>query len=211
MLTSAPVRFGDQPAPVNAWERLSRDAGVVGGRGHWDKLLLALSTKLEAKAVLADEDPEGARWQSEKPRSDAVRAGELRSFMLDLIDQLESGAASPQPWSSRANWAHELLDDTLGGGRRGSDRSYRSKYRGGGGREPAARSRARSQDLCGWWTVSGDRVCGCRERRQCGGTEVFLSRSGCSPHPEGRRLRRVSKDERCGFSWFETRKGASSP
>ena len=34
------------------------------------------------------------------------------------------------------------------------------------GREPAARSRARSQDLCGWWTVSGDRICGCRERRQ---------------------------------------------
>ena len=118
LLTSAPVRFGDRFAPVNAWERLSRDAGVVSGRDHWDKLLLALSTKLEAKAVLADEDPERARWQSEKPRGDAIRAGELRSFMLDLIDRLESAAASPQSWSSRANWARELLDDALGGGRR---------------------------------------------------------------------------------------------
>jgi hypothetical protein len=30
------------------------------------------------------------------------------------------------------------------------------------------------------------------------------------PHPEERRLRRVSKDE-MNSSWFETREGASSP
>ncbi len=117
-LAGAPVRHGDRLAPVSGWERLSRDAGVVGGRRQWDELLLVLSDQLKAKAELAENDPERPHWRSEKLHGDANRASHLRSFVLDLIDRLETAAASPQPWSTRAAWAHDLLDHVLGGGMR---------------------------------------------------------------------------------------------
>ena len=119
-LTAAPVLQGHRRAPVAAWERISRDAGVVGGREQWDNRLLAHAEQLEAKAALLRDDPEEPKWRSDKPRGDADRARTLRSFVLELIDTLQA-AAPPHAWSSRAAWARKLLDGLLGGsGRRDS-------------------------------------------------------------------------------------------
>ncbi|MDQ6696147.1 MAG: PD-(D/E)XK nuclease family protein, partial [Actinomycetota bacterium] len=114
-LTAAPVREGRRHAPVTAWERISREAGVVAGAAQWDQRLLAYAERLEAKAAVVRDDPDRPRWQSDKSLGDAERARGLRSFVLDLIQRLQTAAASPQTWSHRAAWARDLLDDLLGG------------------------------------------------------------------------------------------------
>lgn len=117
-LTGAPILHKGRWAPLSAWERLSRDAGVVSGRGDWDRLLSTLAVRLEAEAASAGDDPESPPWLQEKLSDDAERARQLRVFVLDLIDRLDEAAAQPQPWGVRCTWAIRLLGDILGGANR---------------------------------------------------------------------------------------------
>jgi hypothetical protein len=117
-LAGARVHHRRRPLPVTAWERLSRDAGVVAGREHWDRLLATYATDCEAEAELTEADPDAPIWRAEKLRTDAVRARALREFVLGLIDDLGRAAASPRSWAERARWAHAHLEDLLGRERR---------------------------------------------------------------------------------------------
>ena len=114
-LAAAPVLHEGTWTPVTRWERLSREAAVVGGRSDWDKLLAALADELDARATLAEEDPEAPPWRAERDRESSARARALRSFVLGLIDDLDDAAARPRRWSEHARWARRLLDRTLGG------------------------------------------------------------------------------------------------
>jgi ATP-dependent helicase/nuclease subunit B len=113
-LAGGPLRHEGRPIPVGAWERLSRDAGVVAGRFDWDRRLAVLSDAREAQAELAEHDPDASPWRSDRLRTDAAQARALRAFVLGLIDDLDHAAAGPQPWGERAAWARRHLGELFG-------------------------------------------------------------------------------------------------
>ena len=128
LLTAAPLRpDGGHPAPTAEWERLSREAIVVAGRGHWDVRLERLAGEFERRAAdayvefaaVADGDDAGGEPE-ESPyaawlRRRAARARSLRELLLDLVDQLDSAAAAPAPWHERVAWVRRLARRLLGG------------------------------------------------------------------------------------------------
>lgn len=114
-LVSAPVRVDDRWVPTAAWERLSRDAGVVAGRADWDARLDHHAARLERRAAAVDpDDPEAPAWRAERDRAEAGRTRDLRRFVLGLIDDLDAAAAWPRRWAQHAGWARAHLDTLLG-------------------------------------------------------------------------------------------------
>ncbi len=105
-------------APVAAWERLSRDAGVVAGRDQWDRLLARLADGLDADADADGLDPDAPAWRADQWRSSAAQARELRAFVLGVIDDLVRAANSSREWSAWARWGRDHLGSLLGGERR---------------------------------------------------------------------------------------------
>lgn len=112
-LAGARLRYDGRPIPVTAWERISRDVGVVAGRGQWDRLLTRFADDRDASATQDDADPDAPPWRAERSRTEALRAQGLRAFVLALIDDLASARARPQPWVHRAKWARRHLDRLL--------------------------------------------------------------------------------------------------
>jgi ATP-dependent helicase/nuclease subunit B len=101
--------------PVTAWERLSRDAGVVGGRRDWDRRLATFVEDRRARAAVAAADPDEDPWRAERLLADASQASDLRDFVLGLIDDLARAAAEPRSWSERVAWARRHLAGLFGG------------------------------------------------------------------------------------------------
>ena len=114
-LAGAPLRDQGHSVPVTAWERVSREAGVVAGKDHWDRLLTTYAQDCQAEADLAETDPDAPGWKAEKARQDAGRARDLRRFVLSLIDDRDAAARTALPWAERAKWARGLLGSLLGG------------------------------------------------------------------------------------------------
>jgi ATP-dependent helicase/nuclease subunit B len=114
-LAGARLRHEDHWISVTAWERISRQAGVVAGRSQWDGLLARVAADHEAEAQKAEADPEAPPWKVERAKEQAGRARELRSFVLGLIDDLSAAAARPVSWAARARWAQDHLTRLLGG------------------------------------------------------------------------------------------------
>lgn len=116
VLAGAPVR---RPAgglvPSVAWERRSREAGLVGtSREEWQARLAGLAaTKEEAAEARRAEDMEAA---ARRLRREAEQALELRDFVVGLLDRLD-GLAALTSWEALAGATAELLDDYLGGER----------------------------------------------------------------------------------------------
>ena len=118
-ITGAPVLHEGRWVPATAWERISRSAGVVAGRGDWDGLLTHYAERLAAEAAQLEADVDRPQWQADRSRQEAQRALTLRAFVLGLVDRLAAAAGEPQAWSERVRWAKALLGDVLGGtGRR---------------------------------------------------------------------------------------------
>lgn len=119
-LTGAPVLHDGRWAPTTAWERISRSAGVVGGRRDWDELLAEHAARLDTEAATAERaDRTGADdrplGRPDRLRHEAERARSLRAFVLGLVDRMEAAAGEPRPWGERVRWAKTLLGDLLGG------------------------------------------------------------------------------------------------
>jgi RecB family exonuclease len=120
-LTTAPVLRNGRPAPIAAWEQLSREAAVVAGREHWDTRLEQLGGQLDARvaaAVGSSSDPEPPDWQVDRDRRRAQFARDLRAFVLELISDLDRAASKPRRWAVHARWAREKLDAFVGGATR---------------------------------------------------------------------------------------------
>ncbi len=118
-LTESPIHHGGRPVPTSGWERLSRRAGVVSGRDHWDRLLANLADQLDQDATeraerRPDDDDD---WHVARLRRDAERARRLREFVLDLHDELDRLATGTHRWGELARWARGRLDDLAGGDR----------------------------------------------------------------------------------------------
>lgn len=116
-LAGARILHNGRWAPVTAWERLSREAGVVAGRTDWERLLDRLADELDARAARDEEDPEAPPWRAQSRREEARRARELRDFALRLIDDLGDADRAVRPWTAWVAWARRHLDRLLGGER----------------------------------------------------------------------------------------------
>lgn len=102
LMASAPLLDGrGELVEAAAWERISRDAGVVGGIAQWDARLARYV------AGLGDPDPEteGA------VRAQRARAVDLQRFIARLAADLERAPAS---WSDLAQWAREIIARWIG-------------------------------------------------------------------------------------------------
>ncbi len=106
--------------PVTAWERLSREAGVVAGRNDWDRRLATFAADRQAEGEAAEKDPDEPEWRAERARTTAERARALREFVVGLIDDAEQAAAHPQPWGERVTWARRHVRSLFGDERRRS-------------------------------------------------------------------------------------------
>lgn len=113
-LSSAPILHRGAPAPTTGWERVSRDAAIVAGRADWDVRLARLADELEARAAEAELDDDEPEWKAPRLRDQAERAGQLRGFALDVIDDLACVARAPRPWSEHAAWALQWLERLVG-------------------------------------------------------------------------------------------------
>lgn len=114
LLASGPILHQGRWAPVSAWERLSREAAVVGGRYDWDANLARLADHHDSRAADAEHDGETPDWLIDDARRQAQRARDLRAFALHLIDDLTEAAAGPRRWSEHAAWAHGWVTRLLG-------------------------------------------------------------------------------------------------
>jgi hypothetical protein len=115
LLASAPIRQRDDQAgltPVNAWERVARRAGVVGGLDEWHRRLGQLITDHRADLHhLNMHDPESPRLGS--LTREINQANQLLAFVTELADRLSSSMV-PKQWSEIGVWARVLLDRYLG-------------------------------------------------------------------------------------------------
>ena len=96
--------FDGQWISVPRWERVSREAGVVGG-GDWDARLATHIERLEHAAA----DDTATDATIERSRRTVEAATSLREFMLELQGRFLQ-AASLQSWSDLAAWSTGLLD-----------------------------------------------------------------------------------------------------
>ena len=113
-LAGAPVRGTDnRPAPVAAWERASRSAGVVRGLDQWTRRLGRLSDDLEADATRLHDDDQQA-WRVARLKREAEHARDVAAFMAQLAADLEPGSRSSS-WSGLASWCRRLVRTYLGG------------------------------------------------------------------------------------------------
>ena len=116
-LAGGPILDGGRLAPVTAWERASREAGVLSG-DDWDTRLTRLAAGLDAEADRAEADPDQPDWRGTRAREQAGRARSLRAFTVGLMGRLDAAAAGPRSWGQRCQWARQLLTDHLGPERR---------------------------------------------------------------------------------------------
>ncbi len=115
-LASAPVIVAGRWASTAVWERLSREAGVVAGRGDWDRRLATRAGDDDDRAdAVAGEVDDPEPWRVERLRADADHARRLRTFVLALVDDLATAATRPRRWGEHARWAHAHLASLLGG------------------------------------------------------------------------------------------------
>jgi RecB family exonuclease len=116
-LTGARIRHRGRSVPVAAWERISREAGVVAGRDAWDRGLTEYAQRLRNEADVMEADPDMPTWSVERRRDEAARTEDLRDFVVELVDDLARSSAVAEPWAERARWAQGLLDRLLGADR----------------------------------------------------------------------------------------------
>ena len=90
--------------PAASWERLARQAGVVGGRGQWEERLSALAAELRSPGG-AEAEP----WRV----AQAHQADALRSFVATLAQRLQP--PGEPTWAAHADWARRLLAHVIGG------------------------------------------------------------------------------------------------
>lgn len=144
VLTGAPLLDSELPVPGRAWERLSREAGVVGGNDWDDRLAnLAALRRLEAEAI--DAEREGDR-RADSKRRDADAAEALAAFVGRLRFDLGAGATAGS-WMAMVEWVRGLIGTYIGND--GHQSSWPEEERVGGHRVDAALERLGGLDVLG--------------------------------------------------------------
>jgi ATP-dependent helicase/nuclease subunit B len=107
LLTSAPV-VDDRGRwiPAGAWERTTRDAGIVRGRDEWRTKLQRYAADLRRRAEAPTEDTPD--WLIERATASADHADRLREFVQSFVAALDE-AAGLRRWSALAAWCRRML------------------------------------------------------------------------------------------------------
>jgi ATP-dependent helicase/nuclease subunit B len=109
-INAIPFKDRDKRASVSTWERLSREAGIIGGLDQWSNRLERDAEHLDDVAARLEVQPDGGdNWA----RRDARRARDLRDLVLTVGARLQE-ASTPRRWSAHVDWARGLLDDLVG-------------------------------------------------------------------------------------------------
>lgn len=111
LVTSGPVRAGEQPARPASWEKLSRAAGVVGGLSDW-------RTKLDRyRAALVDGQvhahTQGLDQRAAHVERDIADVDALRGF-IDQLAEAVAAVGAADSWLTKTQAAAELLYGLLG-------------------------------------------------------------------------------------------------
>lgn len=109
LLGSSPIRVDGRRVPAGNWDRVAREASIVGGRPQWDRRLGGWAT---GRAERAEHQP---GWLRTRLLRDAQVAVELQQFALGLADDLEADGVTT--WKGWGAWALDLLDGLLGSAR----------------------------------------------------------------------------------------------
>lgn len=142
VLTGAPLLDGERRVPGRAWERVSRQAGVVGG-ADWDERLANLSAQQRHEADLLDAEREDD-WRAARKRRDADAADALAAFVRRLRSDVDTGAFAGS-WTEMVDWARGLIRTYLGDHRRRS--TWPEEERVAGDRVDAALERLAGLDV----------------------------------------------------------------
>lgn len=107
LLTSAPVvRADGSRLPTGAWERISRDAGVVRGRAGWADRLARYA---DAHQQRADHpDPDAPDWLPDSDRRRAGQARELAATVAAFGRDLDRARALGS-WRALAGWSRDMV------------------------------------------------------------------------------------------------------
>lgn len=113
-LAGAPVRDADnRPAPIAAWERAARAAGVVAGLDQWQGRLTRLADELDEDAQRSERDVE-QEWRAERLRRESASARSLATFVTELDTALRPGPQG-RTWAGLARWCRQLVRTYIGG------------------------------------------------------------------------------------------------
>lgn len=100
--------------PAGAWERLTRDAGIVHGRDEWRDKLTRLAADLRHRADVEERDADEPReWLIDRNRREADQADRLRGFVGELFARLDT-AHTLTRWSELVEWARTTCERYLG-------------------------------------------------------------------------------------------------
>ena len=112
LLADVPVRDrAGRPLPIAAWERASRDAGVVKDEQWAPRLRTYAAWQRRAAADRHGDDEPALDSPASSPAADAAES--LAAFVADLRHDLGPAAAT-RPWSAWADWAVAQINDRLG-------------------------------------------------------------------------------------------------
>ena len=112
---SSPARTGSQPAPVMAWEQVSRRAGVARGADQWQMRLRQHADELRVKAAKEQQSADGTPGRVEWLDRRAGHADSLAQFMAQMERDLSPNPA-PTTWKGWRQWVEGLIDAYLGVG-----------------------------------------------------------------------------------------------
>ncbi|TNU76519.1 PD-(D/E)XK nuclease family protein [Miniimonas arenae] len=112
VLGEAPIRIDGAVVPLARWDRLAREAGVVGGDDWTTRpAVFAAERRAEAAALLLGDDPQPQlAAHRTKDADDAVALG---NAIGNLRGMLERGA-DLDTWPELADWLRELFEHTVG-------------------------------------------------------------------------------------------------
>lgn len=112
-LHSAPIvaRPPDTLVPSDRWDRRSRQAGITGGAGQWNRRLRVLAERRRQRADVARDEGEPAA--ADRHEQAATECEELAVFIDELRRRLTPPAGGG--WSGLAQWTATLLHRYGGG------------------------------------------------------------------------------------------------
>jgi RecB family exonuclease len=111
VLTGAPLLDGDRRVPGRSWERISREAGIVGG-DDWEDRLADFAARARREAAVIDAEREDDR-RADRKRRDADAADALAVFVRLLRADLD-GFAAGASWAAMVDAARGLVARYLG-------------------------------------------------------------------------------------------------
>ncbi len=99
--------------PTSAWERVSREAGILGGRDQWEARLGHLLEDLQLD-LEGEQRTEGREYAMRRIENKQERTTELLEFFTELANDLEPETVPPT-WRAKSAWAKKLIRRYIGG------------------------------------------------------------------------------------------------